>query len=84
MLSHATAELPELVTSPDCCLGPEWEFPLRTAGKDGQAFSVIRHSRRHYQKSPLRRCFKPRRPLRTDIAGFASGCRSRRRPVKDT
>jgi hypothetical protein len=21
----------------------EWEFPIRTAGKEGQAFSVIRH-----------------------------------------
>ena len=28
------------------------------------------------QKSPLRRCFKPRPPLRTGYAGFASGCRS--------
>ncbi len=28
------------------------------------------------QKSPVRRCFKPRPPLRTGCAGFASGCRS--------
>jgi hypothetical protein len=50
--------------------------PIRTAGKEGQAFSVIRHLRRHYQKSPFRRCFKPRPPLRAGCAGFASGCRS--------
>ena len=24
----------------DCCLGPERESPFRTAGKEGQAFSV--------------------------------------------
>jgi hypothetical protein len=29
------------------------------------------------QKSPLRRCFKPRPPLSAGCAGFASGCRSR-------
>src|SRR5215475_71216 len=29
------------------------------------------------QKSPLRRCFKPRPPLSAEYAGFASGCRSR-------
>ena len=28
------------------------------------------------QKSPLRRCFKPRPPLSAGCAGFASGCRS--------
>jgi hypothetical protein len=52
------------------------EISIRTAGKEGQAFSVIRHLRRHYQKSPFRRCFKPRPPLRAGCAGFASGCRS--------
>ena len=31
---------------------------------------------RRDQKSPFRRCFKPRPPLRTGCAGFASGCRS--------
>src|SRR6202035_4728668 len=31
---------------------------------------------RRDQKSPLRRCFRPRPPLRTRCAGFASGCRS--------
>ena len=29
-----------------------------------------------YQKSPFRRCFKPRPPLSAGCAGFASGCRS--------
>src|ERR1700761_8176973 len=29
------------------------------------------------QKSPLRRCFKPRPPLSAGCARFASGCRSR-------
>jgi hypothetical protein len=61
----------------DCCLGPdEGVNPLRTAGNEGQAFSVIRLCRRRYQKSPLRRCFKPRSPWRAGCAGFASGCRS--------
>ena len=32
---------------------------------------------RRDQKSPLRRCFKPRPPLSAGCAGFASGCRSR-------
>ena len=31
---------------------------------------------RRDQRSPLRRCFKPRPPLRAGCAGFASGCRS--------
>ncbi len=31
---------------------------------------------RRDQKSPLRRCFKPRPPLRAGCAGFASGCQS--------
>ncbi len=33
------------------------------------------------QKSPLRRCFKPRPPLSTGCTGFASGCRSHWRSV---
>jgi hypothetical protein len=36
------------------------------------------------QKSPVRRCFKPRPPLRTGCAGFASGCRSSVRGSNDT
>ena len=35
------------------------------------------------QKSPLRRCFKPRPPWRTGCAGFASGCRSSVRSSND-
>ena len=31
---------------------------------------------RRDQRSPLRRCFKPRPPLSAGCAGFASGCRS--------
>jgi hypothetical protein len=31
---------------------------------------------RRDQKSPLRRCFRPRPPLRAGCAGFASGCQS--------
>ena len=58
------------------------EDPFRTVGKEGQAFSVsIRHFCRRYQKSPFRRCFKPRPPLSAGCAGFASGCRSRRRRI---
>jgi hypothetical protein len=35
----------------DGCLGPEEErVPFRTAGKDGQAFSVDRHLRRDPKK----------------------------------
>ncbi len=52
------------------------EIPFRTAGKEGQAYSVIRHWRQRYQRGPLRRCFKPRSPLSAGCAGFASGCRS--------
>ena len=41
---------------------------------------------RRDQKSPLRRCFKPRPPLSAGCAGFASGCRlsgsELRRPMK--
>ncbi len=57
--------------------------PVPHARQDGQAFSVIRHWRRQCQKSPLRRCFKPRSPLRTGCAGFASGCRSHGRRVHE-
>jgi hypothetical protein len=48
--------------------------PLR-AWQDGQASSDS-GIRAGYQKSPIRRCFKPRTPLSAGIAGFASGCRS--------
>ena len=43
-------------------------------------FSQSGIRRRRFQKSPFRRCFKPRPPLSAGCAGFASGCRSRRRP----
>ena len=59
-----------------CCHGPDegrprsalpakMDKPLRTSG-----------IRAGYQKSPIRRCFKPRPPLSAGCAGFASGCRS--------
>jgi hypothetical protein len=54
----------------DCCLGPdEGEDPVPHARQEGQASSVIRHLRRWYQKSPIRRCFKPRPPWRAGCAG---------------
>jgi hypothetical protein len=54
-----------------------WIGNARSAPRqEGQASSDIRHWRRHFQKSPIRRCFKPRTPLSAGIAGFASGCRS--------
>src|SRR5438132_3028884 len=55
------------------------ETPFRTAGKDEQASTVTRAGwwkAGRDQRSPLRRCFKPRPPLRAGCAGFASGCRS--------
>ena len=54
------------------------ETPHRTAGKDGQASSVTRAGGgdRQDQRSPLRRCFKPRPLRRAECAGFASSCRS--------
>src|SRR5690606_7693543 len=36
------------------------------------------------QRSPLRRCFKPRPLLRAECAGFASGCRSITKKVVTT
>ena len=61
-----------------CCLGLERENPFRTAGKkmDKPLRCWPLDSQRD-QKSPLRRCFKPRPPLSAGCAGFASGCRSR-------
>src|SRR5262245_35218161 len=54
------------------------ELPFRTAGNDEQASTVTRAGwwkAGRDQRSPLRRCFKPRPPLRAGCAGFASGCR---------
>src|SRR5262249_15163062 len=53
--------------------------PFRTAGNDEQASSVAAPAYGRPvddQKSPVRRCFKPRPPWRAGCAGFASGCRS--------
>jgi len=64
-------------SSPVCCLGLEREDPFRTAGKMDKPLRCWRLDRQRDQKSPLRRCFKPRPPLSAGCAGFASGCRSR-------
>jgi len=59
--------------------------PLRTPGNDEQASSVARAGgwrTGRDQKSPLRRCFKPRPSWRTRCAGFASGCQSSVRSCK--
>jgi|SRR5579883_508945 len=61
------------------------EDPVRTAGNEEQASSVARArgwNPGRDQKSPLRRCFKPRPPWRTRCAGFASGCQSSVRSCK--
>ena len=61
----------------DCCLSPDKGKPRSALlAKKDKPFQSVRHSRRRYQKSPLRRCFKPRPPLSAGCAGFASGCRS--------
>src|SRR5580698_11233188 len=60
-----------------CCLGLEREDPFRTAGKMDKPLRCWLLDSQRDQKSPLRRCFKPRPPLSAGCAGFASGCRSR-------
>ena len=77
--ASADAETPD---HHDGCLRPD-EGETRSAllAKKDKPFQSIRHFRRRRQKSPLRRCFKPRPPSSTGCAGFASGCRSPRRPV---
>ncbi len=60
--------------------------PIRTRGNEKQASSVARAGRWRTgrdQKSPLRRCFKPRPSWRTRCAGFASGCQSSVRSSDD-
>ena len=52
-----------------------WGFPVRTPGNDKQASSVLTCGGPARPKKPVRRCFKPRPPLRAGYAGFASGCR---------
>src|SRR5262252_8712660 len=62
-----------------------WGDPVRTPGNDEQAFPVARAGggkAGRDQKSPLRRCFKPRPSWRTRCAGFASGCQSSVRSCK--
>src|SRR5260370_18443713 len=62
------------------------ETPFRTAGNEEQASSVARAGgwrTGRDQKSPLRRCFKPRPSWRTRCAGFASGCQSSVRSSDD-
>ena len=63
-----------------------WEIPVRTPGNEGQAFSVARSGwwkAGRDQKSPLRRCFKSRPPLRAEYAGSPPaadhGCKRRSR-----
>ena len=60
----------------DCCLGPD-EGVTRSAllAKKDKPFQST-GIRAGIQKSPFRRCFKPRPPWRAGCAGFASGCRS--------
>ena len=49
--------------------------PFRTAGKMDKPLRCRPLEGRRDQRSPLRRCFKPRPPLSAGCAGFASGCR---------
>ena len=69
---------------------PPWiglgRSPIRTRGNEKQASSVARAGlwrTGRDQKSPLRRCFKPRPSWRTRCAGFASGCQSSVRNSND-
>jgi hypothetical protein len=64
-LSHPDAALDWSGNSPSARLA-RVNKPLRCRPLEG----------RRDQKSPLRRCFKPRPPLRAGCAGFASGCQS--------
>ena len=64
-LSHSGAALVWSGRSPSARLA-RVNKPLRCRPLEG----------RRDQKSPLRRCFKPRPPWRAGCAGFASGCRS--------
>lgn len=48
-----------------------WGDPVRTPGKMDKPLRLLCLWRaKRDQKSPLRRCFKPRPPLRTECAGF--------------
>ena len=59
----------------DAALDWKGEAPDRTPGNDKQASSVSTFGGPTRPKKPVRRCFKPRPPLRAGCAGFASGCR---------
>ena len=54
-----------------------WSGKSRSArpARIEQASTVSALEGRRDQRSPLRRCFKPRPPLSAGCAGFASGCR---------
>ena len=60
-----------------CCLGLERGNPV-PHGRQGlnKPLRCRPLEGRRDQRSPLRRCFKPRPPLSAGCAGFASGCRS--------
>ena len=59
----------------DAALDWKGEAPDRTPGNEKQASSVPTFGGPTRPKKPVRRCFKPRPPLRAGCAGFASGCR---------
>jgi len=59
----------------DCC-GLDWGSPAPRLGKRDKPFQRSGRYAPAFQKSPIRRCFKPRPPPSARFAGFASGCRS--------
>src|SRR5215831_15362506 len=79
------APVPGTLKPDHAALDWKGETPFRTAGNEEQASSVARAGgwrTGRDQKSPLRRCFKPRPSWRTRYAGFASGCQSSVRSCK--
>ena len=62
------------MNSLDGCFGLDWGSPAPRLGKKDKPFQRSGISA-GFQKSPFRRCFKPRPPLSAGCAGFASGCR---------
>ena len=58
------------------CLGLEGETPTARPAMINKPLRCRPLEGQRDQKSPFRRCFKPRPPLRAGFAGFASGCRS--------
>src|SRR5690606_28772226 len=61
-----------------CCLGLEGRSRSAHLAKMDKPLrlQVRLLDSRQLPRSPLRRCFKTRPPLRAEYAGFASGCRS--------